>query len=277
MAKIIILGTIQDGGIPHLNCTCKNCLDLLNSGSRKYVSCIGILGKTNSLIIDATPDLPKQIGIMNSYLRKENLKLDGILLTHLHIGHYTGLVYFGRESASTKMFPVYVTKENLSFLKNNKPFSYLFERKELEERIIMQEKDLILDDMIKIIPFSVPHRNEDGNTIGLEIKNKITNKRVIYIPDIDYLTQETIQRITLVDKVILDGTFYRQTELMRQKQVPHPPILDTMKLLGNQPKGKFYFTHINHSNPVLDDQSEEFAEVKKRGYVICKEEMIIEF
>lgn len=277
MAKIVILGTIQDGGIPHLNCICKNCLDIQNTKTKKYVSCIGILGKTNSLIIDATPDLPKQINLMNRHLERENLELNGLLLTHLHIGHYTGLIYFGRESASTKLFPIYATKENLSFLKSNKPFSYLFERQELEERVIKQDEEFKFDDSLSIIPFYVPHRNEDGNTVGLEIRNKITNKKVIYITDTDYLTNEIIQRITMADIVILDGTFYKQTEIMRQKLVPHPPILETMKLLGNQHKEKFYFTHINHSNPVLDKSCEEFIEVQKRGYNICEEDMIIEF
>lgn len=277
MVRIVILGIAQDGGIPHFTCNCKNCLHFSESKNFRFVSSIGILGKTKSLMIDATPDLPKQFNLFREHLEKDNYKLNGLLVTHMHIGHYTGLIYFGRESASTNKFPLYTTKENFEFLKTNKPFSYLFEREQLQENTISPEEEWFLDDSVSIIPFLVPHRNEDGNTIGIEIINKETNKKAIYITDVDYLTDELQKRIDKADKVILDGTFFTKTELMIFRKVPHPPITDTMNIFGKQPENRFYFTHLNHSNPALEESSKEYQEIKNLGYNLCYEGQVIEF
>ena len=277
MVKIVILGTTQDGGIPHLDCSCSTCKTALEKGERKNVSSIGIIGSEKTLLVDATPDLPIQFNLFKKHVGRDNLNINGILVTHLHIGHYTGLIYFGRESAKSNLFPLYGTAENLGFLKQNKPFSYLFERKEIQGNIIKPREDLQLDQSVTIIPFEVPHRNEDGNTIGLEIINTQNGKKLIYLPDIDYLTEDIIVKIKNADKVVLDGTFYKKNELMRQREIPHPPIIETVKLFGEQqPESKFYFTHLNHSNPVLKEQSKEYQEIKKLHYNVCNEGMIIE-
>ena len=277
MVKIIILGTVQDGGIPHFTCNCNNCSHFNETKNFRFVSSIGILGKTKSLMIDATPDLPKQFNLFRKHLEKDNYKFNGVLITHIHIGHYTGQIYIGRESASTNNFPLFTTKENLQFLKTNKPFSYLFEREQLQENTILPEEEWCLEDSIFIIPFLVPHRNEDGNTIGIEIINKKTNKKAIYITDVDFLTEDLQKRIEKADKVILDGTFFTKTELKGYKNVPHPAIHETITLYGKQLENRFYFTHLNHSNPALDLSSREYKEIKNMGYNVCYEGLVIEF
>eukprot|EP00957_Ditylum_brightwellii_P156501 11911053-Ditylum_brightwellii.AAC.1 len=50
---------------------------------------------------------------------------DGIFLTHAHIGHYTGLMYLGREALGAVDVPVYAMPRMRSFLKNNGPWSQL--------------------------------------------------------------------------------------------------------------------------------------------------------
>lgn len=277
MAKIVILGTIQDAGIPQLNCSCINCTEVIEKKLQKYVSSIAIIGDNKALIIDATPDLPKQYNLLKNFLNKTKITIHSLLVTHLHIGHYTGLIYFGRESSSTNKFPIYLTKQNSKFLKANKPYSYLFERNELQEKTIEPGKPLIIDDSLTIIPFLVPHRNEDGNTIGIEIVNSKNTKRAVYIPDIDYLPDNIKDKINLADKVLLDGTFYEKSDIMRQKEVPHPPIKETVKIFGKQPENKFYFIHINHSNPVLNQTSVQYKEVTNMNYKISEEKMIIDF
>ena len=269
MVSVVILGIAQDGGIPHFMCKCANCLS--TNKKTRMVSSIGIIGATKAIIIDATPDLPKQFNLFNKFLSEKNLKLDGILLTHLHVGHYTGLIYLGKESVHSQNFPLYVTKENYSFLKYNKPFSYLFSRNEIKEQVIEPRKKIQFDDEFSIIPFEVPHRNEDGNTIGLEILNEKKSRKGLYIPDIDYLTPEVENKIKQSDKVLLDGTFYTQTELMRQENIPHPPIIDTITKFGSQTVDKFYFIHINHSNPVLDQNSPEYKKIKEINYNLASE------
>ncbi len=253
--KIKILGIAQDGGIPHLRCNCNNCKNLTH-----YVSSIALIGE-KTLVIDATPDITRQFRMLSN--------VDAMLITHLHLGHYIGILQLGKEVASTNLFPIYVTEKVAKFIRTNKPFNYLIERKNINLNLIYPGSTFYFKD-IEILPFEVNHRNEDGNTIGLLI-----NKKLLYIPDIDYLYPEIISRINSSETVFLDATFYDKNELSRQKNVPHPSIIDTMRIFG-RPTNKFYFIHLNHTNPVLNKSSREYNNIIQNGYQLAYEGLEIE-
>ena len=272
MVKLIILGTSQDGGIPHFGCECKSCTKAYREPEfKRMVASLAIIGNKNVLLIDATPDIIKQQHVLKNYFPEKQYGFDSILITHLHIGHYLGLIHFGKESSNSKLFPLYCTKENFSFFNCNKPFSYLFSRNNLKFNELIFDANISIDDQLDICPFQVPHRNENGNTIGIEIIDKNSGKKAVYIPDTDYLDDDIKTRVRSSDKVIFDGTFYQQNELGRQKSIPHPPILQVIEEFGKQRKKKFYFTHFNHSNPVIDPLSEENRIVKDLNFIIAND------
>ena len=64
-------------------------------------------------MIDATPDFPEQ-------LQRLGGRIDGILLTHAHIGHYLGLAQLGREVMGTHRLPVYATRSMAGFVKGGR-------------------------------------------------------------------------------------------------------------------------------------------------------------
>ena len=86
-----ILGVVQDGGMPHLGNN-KTCCE--NIKKDKYVTSLMLMNNENneSFLFDASPDINKQLNFMGDRIKKD---LKGIFLTHAHIGHYTGLMYFG--------------------------------------------------------------------------------------------------------------------------------------------------------------------------------------
>ena len=62
-----------------------------------------------TFIIEATPDLPDQMELLHSYATfKLTDEPDGILITHAHMGHYTGLMYLCREAKGAKDINVHV-------------------------------------------------------------------------------------------------------------------------------------------------------------------------
>ena len=98
-------------------------------------------------------------------------------------------------------------------------------------------------------------------------------KKILYIPDIDkwHLWDRNIKEmIKIVDYALLDGTFYKDGELNRDmSEIPHPFVKESMNLfldLSKQNKQKVYFTHLNHTNPLLIQNSNEQLEVKKLGF-----------
>ena len=103
-----VLGVVQDGGLPHLGNN-KTCCD--NIDQKKYVTSVILINNENneSYLFDASPDINEQLYFMGNRIKKD---LKGIFLTHAHIGHYTGLMYFGREALNSKLINVYILLKN---------------------------------------------------------------------------------------------------------------------------------------------------------------------
>jgi len=93
---ITVLGIAQDAGYPQIDCE-KECCMLFYDGleDKKLVSCLGLvdLNDKKKYIFDATPDFTEQTQLLKTnHLDNGNI-IDGLFLTHAHIGHYTGLMY----------------------------------------------------------------------------------------------------------------------------------------------------------------------------------------
>jgi len=278
---VLTLGTAQDGGYPHIGCFENCCLRVIkNPNHKRFIASLAIVDNENkrSWIIDITPDINSQFNILHEYIPEFNFPfLSGIFLTHAHIGHYTGLLNLGLEVLNLKKIPVYVLPKMRRFLIENSMFNQMIEN----ENIIIKDLDtnvyIKLNKYISIKPFYVPHRNELSETVGYIIKSN--NKSIIYIPDIDSWDDWNIDIIDIINKfdvIIIDGTFYSKDEIKHRNidKIPHPTILETTSIMNKQSKeikNKIFFTHLNHTNKVLDHTSKEFKNIITSGYNILKD------
>ncbi len=276
--ELIVLGTTQDAGSPQVGCkkSCCNSLSLEEQARRK-VSSLGIIDYDNheAYIIDASPDFVAQHDALLK-LDPQIKKLSGIFLTHAHIGHYTGLMHLGREAMGATRTPVYAMPRMLDFLTNNGPWSQLVSLQNIELRGIQADTSIRLSANLSITPFFVPHRDEYTETVGFKISGP--NHNTIFIPDIDKWEkwdQDITQLVQSVDMAFLDATFYDGNELPNRDmaEVPHPFVVESMKLfepLPNNAKANIHFIHLNHTNPLLDQTSEEYQIVKDKGFNIAE-------
>ena len=255
---IQVLGVVQDAGYPHIGCE-KDCCKVVSPGDY-FVSCLGLVDKTNNkrYLFDATPDIHNQINLLEKF-PEANL-IDGIFLTHAHIGHYTGLMYLGREGLGGKNIMVYALKRMARFLTKNGPWDQLVKLNNISIQTISNKEFVKLSDNIFVIPIRVPHRDEYSETVGYKIIGK--SKKILFIPDIDKWDEwkkSIIEEVKLVDYAFIDGTFYNGTELNRDmREIPHPSIEETLQLFSTQPlaeRNKIYFIHINHTNPILTNKN----------------------
>ena len=253
-----ILGIVQDAGYPHIGCE-KDCCELVKPGDY-FVSCIGLVDKANNkrYLFDATPDMHNQLNLLEKF-PNGNL-IDGIFLTHAHIGHYTGLMYLGREGLGGKNIMVYALKRMARFLTKNGPWNQLVKLNNISIQTISNKEFVKLSENIFVIPIRVPHRDEYSETVGYKIIGK--SKKILFIPDIDKWDEwkkSIIEEVKLVDYAFIDGTFYNGSELNRDmREIPHPSIEETLQLFSNQPlaeRNKIYFIHINHTNPILTNKN----------------------
>ena len=255
---IQVLGIVQDAGYPHIGCE-KDCCKAVSPGDY-FVSCLGLVDKTNNkrYLFDATPDIHNQLNLLEKF-SDANL-VDGIFLTHAHIGHYTGLMYLGREGLGGKNIMVYALKRMSKFLTKNGPWDQLVKLNNISIQTISNKEFVKLSENIFVIPIRVPHRDEYSETVGYKIIGK--SKKILFIPDIDKWDEwkkSIIEEVKLVDYAFIDGTFYNCTELNRDmREIPHPSIEETLQLFSNQPvaeRNKIYFIHINHTNPILTNKN----------------------
>lgn len=273
-----VLGTIQDGGIPHMGCSKECCSNyFLSKKSRIGVSSLGVsnLKHNTNYIIDATPNINFQlIDLIGN--ADPSKKLNGIFLTHAHMGHYAGLLNFGRESLNSKNIPLYLMPKFYNFILNNGPWNQLVELNNIKLNKIYNREKVILHNNLSFTPIQVPHRDEYSETVGYFIEG--IHKKALYIPDIDKWAKwevSIVEMIKSVDYAFLDGTFFDEKEINNRdiSEIPHPFIIESLKLfeeLDESEKSKVYFIHLNHTNPVLNSESSEYKKVISAGFNIAK-------
>lgn len=249
--ELVVLGIAQDGGMPHPGCTKPPCSEVY-AGTRRAekVSCIGLVNRDSgaAYMIDATPDFPAQLNALTG-----GKVPDGIFLTHAHIGHYTGLMYLGKEAMATKGVPVYATERMSAFLRANAPWSALVTDGRVELHTLTYGQAVELPGGVRVIPMRVPHRDEFSDTVGFLIEGP--RSRVLFIPDIDKWgkwDRNLRDLANQVDVLLVDGTFSSIDELPGRKisEVPHPLMTETRQLVAGT-KAKLWFIHLNHSNPAI--------------------------
>jgi pyrroloquinoline quinone biosynthesis protein B len=274
---IVILGIAQDAGYPQAGCDKDCCKKYWEKKLPKQkVSCLALFdpGTNQKWIFDATPDFTEQLQAADK-IQPGNLS--GIFITHAHIGHYTGLIYLGREVMNAKEIPVYVMPRMAHFIQNNGPWSQLVSLKNINLQILKADSVVQLTGNISVTAISVPHRDEFSETVGYSIRTG--NKSVLFVPDIDKWQKwekDIKEIIKQYDYLFLDGTFYKNGELpgRSMNEVPHPFIEESLSLfneLTTAEKEKIWFIHFNHTNPLLDESSTEYKEVKNRGFKIASE------
>jgi pyrroloquinoline quinone biosynthesis protein B len=279
--KIIILGSAQDGGVPQVGCNCINCARAVkHKRARRLVSSIGIYNPATgrAYMIDCTTDFREQIVMFDDCKsRKSIVGLDGILLTHAHVGHYLGLVQLGKESCNASKMPVYGTSRMIKFLSSNSPFKELIKNQNIVAHKVSPGKVCLKEKNLEIIPFNVPHRHELSDTVGYLIKG--VKKQLLYVPDMDVLSAKVVNYISEVDIAMIDGTFYNKSEISsrrRFEEIAHPTISESMRKLKPFLKNtQICFTHFNHTNPILDQDSKAFKTIKDMDFKIAREGKII--
>ena len=269
----IVLGTAQDGGIPHAGCY-KSCCERArqNPELQRFPASLALVDPLTRqrFIIDCTPEFPRQLDLLNAHSDR-SWGLSGVLLTHAHIGHYTGLIHLGREVMGTAALPVYVMPRMAEFIRSNAPWRQLVDFGHIELRDLEADQSLSLTENLSVIPHLVPHRAEISETVGFTIQG--AQNKALYLPDIDDF--ESWDRsleavIEQVDRAWIDGTFFDAKELPGRdlSTIPHPLMSETLKRLETSSKAlraKVHFIHLNHSNPVCQTDHPAYLQMRASG------------
>ena len=284
--SLIILGTLQDAGSPQVGCN-KDCCNklFLNPDKNRLVVSLGLIDAINQkkYLFEATPDFSRQAKALKNQAAFSNTETpDGIFLTHAHIGHYTGLMYLGKEAMNAAGVAVYAMPRMRSFLQQHGPWSQLVNNRNINLMDMVDQREIHLSSRLTVIPFTIPHRDEFSETVGYKIIGP--NKTALFIPDIDKWEKwntNITDAIAAVDYAFVDGTFYDAAEISNPKDpvardistIPHPFIMESMnrfKDLSATEKKKIHFIHFNHTNPVINKSSQQYRQVIQNGFNVAE-------
>lgn len=265
--ELEILGSVQDGGVPHLGCGCDICEATREDPSKPGLISSLLLkecedGNCVRYLIEATPDIRLQV---------EWEFLDGVFIPHAKLGPLGGIEFFGEEGLDTTKLTTYCNEDVEHYLMNNDPYRRMVDRGNLElKRFDDGDTEKLQGVEIEAVSFEHPHLGHCATAYKIH-GEEIT---VFYLPDTNEWTEEQLREIEEADIAIIDGTFWSEDEIDRYDEVPHPTIQRSMERFADHDTD-IYFTHMNHTNPVLREESSERQELEENGFDIV--EMGMEF
>jgi len=274
---IYVLGNVQDAGLPHIGCDEKICVNAFNEKKQYYVTSLALVDTENKeySLFDVTPDISDQLRLIGNDIFNEFILPENIFITHAHIGHYAGLMYFGREALGSKGVQVNVLPRMYDFISLNGPWSQLVNLENIALNKVNFRDNIEITPNLSVVPIKVPHRDEFSETAAFLILGP--NKSALFLPDIDKWdkwSMNIVEMLSNVDYAFIDATFYSSDEINRNiEEIPHPLVMETMDLLSDLPyeqRNKVYFIHMNHTNLMIDINSEISRKVLQKGFNIAR-------
>ena len=280
MAELLVLGTAQDGGLPHAGCRCPNCeRSRVEPGFARQPASVGIIDGDELVLIDATLAFADQIHRLWLHAAGAGAALGArypapatVLLTHAHTGHYSGLWQLDRSVLSAKRVRVLAPPRMADLLAANEPWRAMAREGFIAIEPFDIDKSMQVTSTLNVTPLLVPHRAEWGTeTVAFRINGPTHS--VLYLPDIDDWDDWEVDVndvLASVDVAIVDGCFWEPFPI---PGVPHPPVrasLERFQALADAGR-QIVFTHLNHSNPLVDPDSPEAHEVRERGFSVARE------
>jgi pyrroloquinoline quinone biosynthesis protein B len=297
---ITVFGSGSNGGVPQWDCCCANCTRARgDSGLRRTRSSVAVsLDGGQHVLIDATPDLKFQLESVGLVPRPEEAefgrqsRIDAVLITHGHGDHCVGVAEFS--TGKSFEIPVYAPSDLIRFLFGEPGKAQFFgelgrlARNYVVPHGLAEGETLELLGGLRATGFEIDHtdRLEDGScypssTFGYELE--AGGRRFVYAPDLGLLTEGLLERVEGADLFMLDATFWWDDELNRisglrktSYDLGHVPAEESMEVLKGMDIGRVVYTHLNHTNPLLDPAQPMASMVSEAGLEVAHDGMIIE-
>jgi pyrroloquinoline quinone biosynthesis protein B len=299
--QVRVLGAAAGGGFPQWNANSEACRraragDPAARPATQASIAVSADGR-RWVLLNAAPDLRQQIEATPALHPAEGLRsspIAAIVLTNADVDAIAGLLHLREGTA----FALYAHARVLAVLDRNPVFEVV-DRALVPRRALEPERELELEDTrggplgLRVRPFLAPGKLPlylegeaggpldtealEGDTLGLEVA--ADGQRLVYLANCARLTGPLLERIAGADALFLDGTLWRDDEMIAQgvgrktgQRMGHISMGGpdgAIARLRGLAVGRCLFIHVNNTNPALLADSPERAELERAGWQVA--------
>jgi pyrroloquinoline quinone biosynthesis protein B len=302
--RVHVLGASAGGGFPQWNCNCPNCAGVRKGSVRAVPRTQSSIAVSSNgmdwVLFNASPDVLAQIKAFPALQPGRGMRDTGIraiVLVDGQIDHTTGLLML-REGKPLEIWCTDMVHEDLTT--GNPLFHILGHYCGVHRHRLPIEpgNDFSIDGIehlrftsvalkSKAPPYS-PHRENphDGDNIGMRITDTRSGRKLFYAPGLGEIEPHLEPLLREADAIMVDGTFWTDDEMVRlgiskkrAREIGHLPqsgeggmisVLEPLKA------SRKVLIHINNTNPILNEDSPERAQLKRAGIEVAHDGMEIE-
>lgn len=301
--RIRILGSAAGGGFPQWNCNCDNCRGVRDgsiAAKPRNQSSIAISANNEDWVLfNASPDIRAQLEsfpALQPARARRDTAIAAILLVDAQIDHTTGLLLL-REH--TKPWDVYCTAAVKEDLTTGFPvFNILAHFRGVNwHEVLTDESEFTISQAAGLAFTAVPlkseappysphrHNTVPGDNIGVRVRNLSTGTNLFYAPGLGEIDEHIERYMREADCVLVDGTLWTDDEMIRggfsDKRGIDMGHLDQsgqggiVERLSHLQRPRKVLIHINNTNPILNEQSEQRQLLNDAGIEVAEDGMEI--
>ena len=254
-------------------------------------------------LVNASPDLRAQIEATAELHPRDGVRhtpIESVILTNADLDHVLGVLLM-REFQPLRIYSTPAVREILS--KDNSMFGML---RQFPEQLVWNdihpgrgfELETVAGTPLGVrcepvpVAWSYPpyvsaERRAvlaaDEAVLGLILEPSGGGGRLAYFPGLPEATESWLERMESCDLLLLDGTFWADDELARTRgggrtarEMGHLPLSGpggSLARLASLKRPRKIYTHINNTNPILDEDSPEHRSVREAGWEVARDGM----
>jgi pyrroloquinoline quinone biosynthesis protein B len=300
--RVKILGSAAGGGFPQWNCACSNCRRIRDgdflSTPRTQVQVAISSDNRSWYLLGASPDLARQIegfSELHPAAKTRETPIAALILPGADLDQMLGLILL-RESQPLRVYATpsirkIIMENNIIFgmVSNQIVWDELCGAKEFEISSVNGSNS-----GIRCLPFGLsgnyPHYVSsqlasslppEEALLGLRLQSESGGKSFVYMPGVPCIESAWLEHIENSDLLLFDGTFWTDDELIRiqgggrtARQMGHIPISGpdgSLRLLASLQRPRKIYIHVNNTNPILDEDSAEYHQVREAGWEVAQD------
>ena len=294
--RVHILGSAAGGGFPQWNCNCVNCRGIrtgsIRAKARTECSVAVSADGSRWSLLNASPDLSRQISSFpelspTGAVRKS--PIEAVLLTDAELDHIAGLLSI-REAQSIRLYCttpvfdwVFMANPIFSALNSSEKFRIIEVEPRKRETIgcSLAFEAYLVDGKVPTYIKTAP-ANCDGAVVAIKVIDIRSGASLLHVPAIRQIDDRLVAAAAVCDCLLFDGSFWSENEMEARgagtrtaSAMGHVPISGpggSLEQLRDLSIRKIY-THINNTNPILDETSSERREVEAAGWEVAEDGM----